>query len=617
MADLIGLDASYVCATSMPQAEKSQSQPNITSKPVEPEPPTPTTTQLQTLLDKLRLSEERFTPTQWQEIKSLLQRFYHSFSHNSEIGLIPMKPLSLKLSSEAPTRIPPYKYSQEDQQIIDGLINDLLEKGILERSASGIYGSPIVLVKARNKPPRLAFDLRILNRALEFQAPTSIPNIQDLLVKLRHAKIYSTFDVKRAYFHVPVDDSTSEILSVSTPQETYKTTRLPFGLNSAPHLWSRIIKDILAPVDQTKLILYLDDMCLFDVNFEGLRNSIESLLQCIHNNNIKLSPEKCHLFVNEITLLGHFISPQGIKLSFDSTERVRTHPPPKNVKQLQAFIGLANWAMKWIPHYGTLLKPLFQAVKHKPFKWTEACQKAFDHVKLQICSEPVLKHYDDNLPLFLITDASLTAFGCTLAHRINDIYHPIFFYGRCFSQSELKYNIFEKELKGLYNSVRALSPFLKGKKFTIMIDNAGVSFLKTLSLKHHSSQKWGRWISYLSEYDFEIKRIPTTANPADTLSRRTCGIPTCTTCQSDAVFHAIPFKFDGTDKITPKPIEHVACQTPQKWLEQKSQHSSVSAITAFDCATSKSFHNQTDINSRLFRQLIVIRDGFQGLFISI
>jgi hypothetical protein len=362
--------------------------------------------------------------------------------------------------------------------------------------------------------------------------------------------------------------------------------RLPFGLNSAPSLWSRIIKDILAPVDQEKLIVYIDDMALMEEDVDGLIGVTNTFLQCIMSNNVKLSAEKCDLYTDSISILGHRIDKTGIRLSFDSTERVRTFPAPKTAKQLQSLIGLANWAMKFTPYYGKLMKPLFQAVKARPFKWTKACESALTHLKMQICSEPVLVHYNEKLPLYLITDASLSSFGCVLAHKIEDIFHPIFFYGRCFTSSELSYNIFEKELKGLYLSVRALSAFLKGKPFTILVDNAGVAFLKTLSLKHHLSQKWGRWVSYLSEFDFEISHIPTNANPADCLSRRSCDVPDCPACGENSAFHSIPFKFNGKARIVPQPTVHQSCQTPTKWqsttCSSNEQHVTTNSIKISD-----------------------------------
>ncbi len=568
-----------------------------------------TTDHMKTLLNKLKLTKDKFSDQQWQRIVTLLRKYYHCFSHNGEIGLIPMKPIHIDLNSETPIKISPYKYSEQDQEIIDEILNDLLQKDIIERG-SGEYGSPIVLVKAPNKAPRLAFDLRLVNRVAIFQTPTAIPNIADLLIKLRHAKIYSTFDIKKAYHHVPLDERSSEILSVTTATETYRMKRLPFGLHSAPHIFSRILKDILSPVPSAKIITYLDDICLLDTNIDDLIKTTETFLECIYKNNIRLSPEKCNLFATEITLLGHDISPNGVQLSIDVTKRVSEYPTPKSTKQLQSFIGLVNWAMKWIPNYGKIMKPLFQAVKSKPFSWTEQCENTFQHLKATICSSPILMHYNERLPLFLITDASPYAYGCVLAHKINNTFHPVMFHGKCFTPSEYNYSMFEKELKGLYNSVRALSAFLRGKQFTAMVDNKGVAFLKTLSLKDHLSHRWAKWIHYLCEFQFHIEAIKSNANPADPLSRMPCDNKCCELCKSPQPFLNISFEFKGLERIAPIPTESIATQTPKlrnehgnRLTERASmtqlsakQRPQISTVTHDPSRNNFNFTNAEDVN---------------------
>ena len=175
----------------------------------------------------------------------------------------------------------------------------MLDKDIIERGP-GEFGPPVVLVKAPNKAPRLTFDLCIVNHAITFEAPTSISNISDLLVKLRHAKTYPTFNITKAYH--PIDERLSEILSVSTTTETYRMKRLPFGLHLPPHIFARILKDVLSPMDQSKLITYLDDICLIDTSIDGLLEPTAQFLECIQKNSIRLSPQKCNLFATEIII---------------------------------------------------------------------------------------------------------------------------------------------------------------------------------------------------------------------------------------------------------------------------------------------------------------------------
>ena len=76
-----------------------------------------------------------------------------------------MKSISIDLNSEERIKILPYRYSKQDQKIIDEILDDVLQNNT---KGSGEYGSPIVLVKASSKEPRLACDLRSVNRVAIF-----------------------------------------------------------------------------------------------------------------------------------------------------------------------------------------------------------------------------------------------------------------------------------------------------------------------------------------------------------------------------------------------------------------------------------------------------------------
>ena len=569
LADLTAVNLTTLCFNSSKENETNEKESPASCFEIKNTDPSATDKQepsekdLEGLLQKLKLTENQFQKYQWVEIVALLRKFYNVFSHNGEIGCINMEPLSIELTSEAPIRIPPYKYGEKDTEIIEEILADLLKKGIIVEG-SGEFGSPVVLVKSANKAPRVTFDLRLVNRNAKFTVPTTLPTIDDLLVKARHAKIYSAFDIKRAYYHVPLDKRSSEIMSVCTTRNTYRMNRLPFGFHSAPHIFTKILQDILKPVEQSKLICYLDDICLLDKDIDGLLKTSEVFLNCILQNNILLNPEKSNLFTSSITLLGHNVTPDGISLPISTTERVEQYPPPTNVKKLQSFIGLVNWCAKWVPNYGKIMKPLYDALKRKPFSWTKECQATFEHLKIVICSAPVLMHYSDEKPLVLVTDASQYAWGAVLAHEIEGTHFPIAFHGKCFSQSQINYSIFEKELKALANAVKHFSHLLKAKKFTAMVDNKGVSYLKTLSLKETEHRgRWAKWIADLSEYEFEILPIPTLMNPADALSRMPCTEKKCSLCSTEKPkMLPVPFKFLNTDFLKPIPTVNAACQTP-------------------------------------------------------
>ena len=68
---------------------------------------------------------------------------------------------------------------------------------------------------------------------------------------------------------------------------------------------------------------------------------------------------------------------------------------------------------------------------------TTKCEKAFQKAKKQIASVKVLTHYDPNLPIKLVADASAYGIGAMISHRMPDgTERPIAFASRTLTASE-------------------------------------------------------------------------------------------------------------------------------------------------------------------------------------
>lgn len=82
-------------------------------------------------------------------------------------------------------------------------------------------------------------------------------------------------------------------------------------------------------------------------------------------------------------------------------------PEPKNVQELQAFLGLYNFYERFIPHKATILEPLHRLLdKSQPWKWTNQEQEAFNKAKQLLTFDTTLVHYDLNKPLIVTCDSS-------------------------------------------------------------------------------------------------------------------------------------------------------------------------------------------------------------------
>lgn len=58
--------------------------------------------------------------------------------------------------------------------------------------------------------------------------------------------------------------------------------------------------------------MYLDDVIVFDIDFETALSNLSDVLQCIRRAHSKLKPKKCTLFQTSVVYLGHIVSESGI-----------------------------------------------------------------------------------------------------------------------------------------------------------------------------------------------------------------------------------------------------------------------------------------------------------------
>ena len=82
-------------------------------------------------------------------------------------------------------------------------------------------------------------------------------------------------------------------------------------------------------------------------------------------------------------------------------------PTPHNIKEVQSFLGFANFYRRFILNFSEIISPLTcLTCKDTPFEWEDKQQKAFNELKNAFSSAPILTHFDPNDPIVVETDAS-------------------------------------------------------------------------------------------------------------------------------------------------------------------------------------------------------------------
>ncbi len=86
------------------------------------------------------------------------------------------------------------------------------------------------------------------------------------------------------------------------------------------------------------------------------------MFAALESAGLTLNLKKCKLVRKSQTFLGHVISEEGIKTENSKVDAVRNFPSPKNVKEVERFLGLAGWYHRFIPYFQNVL-PLFMPLR--------------------------------------------------------------------------------------------------------------------------------------------------------------------------------------------------------------------------------------------------------------
>jgi RNase H-like domain found in reverse transcriptase len=225
--------------------------------------------------------------------------------------------------------------------------------------------------------------------------------------------------------------------------------------------------------------------------------------------------------VEKTEFLGYVITMEGIAMDPKKVESVLGWPTPGTVKEVQAFLGFANFYRRFIKGYSQIAAPISEITKKdKTFEWTNKAEEAFEMLKEAFTTAPILRVFDPKKEIMVETDASDYAIGAVLNQESEGKSHPIAFYSRKMSAPELNYDIHDKELLAIVEAFKEWRVYLEGPEHQVLVytDHKNlVAFTTTKQLNRRQT----RWAELLSTYNFRITYRKGSENAkADALSRR-------------------------------------------------------------------------------------------------
>ena len=201
---------------------------------------------------------------------------------------------------------------------------------------------------------------------------------------------------------------------------------MPFGLASGAQVLTGLLDRVFQDLKFEFVCHYLDDVVIYSKNFEDHLEHLGIVLERLRSAGLTVKPEKVVFATQEISFLGHVISPAGVRIDPERTQAIRDFPPPRDAKGISRFVGMVNFYHKFIPRLADIAAPL-NALRKKDvkFMWGKPQQEAFEILKQAIAQAPVLRMADFDKKFIVQTDASGVALGAVFSQQFDGIRQPI------------------------------------------------------------------------------------------------------------------------------------------------------------------------------------------------
>ena len=457
---------------------------------------------------------------QREQFSQLLLEYADIFAEDGELGRTNKIKHSIHTGDAQPIRQRVRRIPLCQRQEMQKLLMDMQSKDVIQPSQSP-WASPVVLVQKKDGSTRFCIDYRKLNAVTRKDA-YPIPRIDDTLDTLAGSRWFSTLDMVSGYWQVEVGEEDREKTAFCTPSGLFEFKVMPFGLCNGPATFQRLMDLVLAGLQMSHCLVYVDDVIVMGRSFQEHLHNLRQVFGRVREAGLTLKPTKCEFFQTKVFYLGHVIAREGISTDPAKIDKVAKWPTPQTERDVQQFLGLAGYYRRFVRDFATIAKPLHRLTeKTARFEWTPECHEAFQALRQGLCSAPILAFPNFTKPFVLDTDASNTGIGGVLSQLDEAGNERVVAYAsRTLSKAERRYCVTRRELLAVVAFTQHFRPYLLGKHFVLRTDHGSLTWLQ--SFKEPEGQL-ARWLEKLQEYQFTIvhRQGKKHAN-ADALSRLPC-----------------------------------------------------------------------------------------------
>ena len=214
---------------------------------------------------------------------------------------------------------------------------------------------------------------------------------------------------------------------------------------------------------------FIDDVIVGKEEEEENDEVVEKVMKRLAENNLYVKLEKCKWKVREVEFLEVVIGLEGIKMEEEKMKRVLYWLTPKEVKNIQKFLELANYYQQFIKDFSVIARLLYNLMK-KDQNQTERQKKVFQELNERFTKELVTAAPNLDKKMKMKVDILNYATGEVLSMKYKDRKQkPIVYLSKSLNKTERNYEIHNKKMLVVIRELENWKHLLESTKFNFKI----------------------------------------------------------------------------------------------------------------------------------------------------
>uniref|UniRef100_A0A803TMJ7 ribonuclease H n=1 Tax=Anolis carolinensis TaxID=28377 RepID=A0A803TMJ7_ANOCA len=292
--------------------------------------------------------------------------FVDVFNQKEASKLPPKRNIEVEIEITPGANLPKpkvYPMSVQEKEELRKYIDKNLARGFIKPSNSPL-GAPVLFRRKKDNSLRLCIDYRNLN-AITKDNKYPMPLVKDLITVLKKGSMFTKLDLIEAYHKLRIKPEDTWKTAFSCAFGHFEYQILPFGLKNGSACFMQLINEILHPLLYRGVFIFLDDILIVSEDKEKHVELVREVLQRLREAKLYAKLSKCEFNKTQIDFLGYRISPDGLAMDPSKVSDVKEWGVPQTRRQLQSFLGFANFYRSFIKGFAQITAPLTELLKTK------------------------------------------------------------------------------------------------------------------------------------------------------------------------------------------------------------------------------------------------------------